>query len=165
MSRLAWLCFAVCLAVAAAFIAATTGLLPTRVASHFGANNAPNGWMSRDGYLLFMLAFGIGVPVVVAGAIGLLPRLWPNAINIPNREYWLAPARREETIDALSAHGAWFGCLLSLFLAGIHYVVVEANRATPAALPAGLFFALLGAFGLALVAWIGSLARRFRRRG
>ena len=164
MSRLAWPCFAVCVAVAAAYLVATTGQLPAQVASHFGAGNAPNGWMTRDGYLRFMLAFGIGLPAVVAGAIAFLPRLWPNAINIPNREYWLTPARRKETIDALSAHGAWFGCLLSLFLAGIHHVVVEANRATPAALPAGLFFTLLAAFGLALVVWIGSLARHFRRR-
>jgi len=164
MTRLAWLCFAVCAAVAAAYIAATTGQLPAQVAAHFGANNAPNGWMSRDGYLRFMLAFGVAVPVLTAGGIALLPRMWPNAINIPHREYWLDPARRQQTIDTLGAYGASFGCLLTLFLAGVHYVVLEANRATPAALPAGLFFALLGAFGLALVLWIASLARRFRRR-
>ncbi len=164
MSRLAWLCFAVCAAIAAAYIAATAGQLPSQVASHFGADDAPNGWMSRDGYLLFMLAFGVGLPAVVAGSIAFLPRMWPNAINIPHREYWLAPAHRQQAIDTLGAYGAFLGCLLSLFLAGIHHVVVEANRATPAALPAGLFFTVLGVFGLALVVWIGSLARQFRRR-
>ena len=165
MSRLAWLCFAVCAAIAAAYIAATTGQLPGRVASHFGANNAPNGWMSRDGYLLFMLAFGVGLPTLVAGSIALLPRTWPNAINIPNRQYWLEPARRQETMDALAACGAWLGCLLTLFIAGVHYVVLESNRVTPAALSAGLFFALLAAFALALAVWIGALWRRFRLRG
>jgi cation transporter-like permease len=163
MTRLAWLCYAFCAIVATAFIVATTGEMPAHVASHFGQHHAANAWMSRDGYLLFMLAFGVGLPAVVVGAIAFLPRLRPDAINIPHRDYWLEPARREETIDALSAHGAWFGCLLTLFFAGIHYVVLDANRASPAQLPVELFVTLMASFAGVLALWIGSLWLRFRR--
>jgi uncharacterized membrane protein len=165
VDRLAWLCFAACLAVAGSFIAATTGQLPAQVASHFGAGHAPNGWMSRDGYLAFMLVFALGLPLVVAGSIGLLPRLRPNSINIPQRDYWLDPARRAETIRALAAQGAWLGCLVTLFFAAIHYVVLEANRASPPRLPADLFIMLLATFVGAIALWVGALWLRFRRPG
>ena len=94
--------------------------------------------------------------------IAFLPRVRPEAINIPHREYWLAPARRQQTIDALSASGAWFGALLTLFIAGVHYVVMEANRVTPPELPRGMFFALLTTFVVVLAFWIVSFYLRFR---
>ena len=165
MTRLAWLCYAFSAAIATSFIVATTAGMPAAIASHFGLRHVANAWMSHGMYLLFMLGFGLMLPAIVAGAIAFLPRIRPDAINIPNREYWLAPPRRQETIDALSAHGAWFGCLLTIFIAGVHYVVLEANRSTPARLPAELFFTLLAAFGMVLAVWIGSLWLRFRHRG
>ncbi len=165
MTRLAWLCYAFAAAVATSFIVATTAGMPAEIASHFGLRHAANAWMPHGVYLAFMLAFGLLLPAIVAGAIALLPRIRPDAINLPHREYWLAPTRRQDTIDTLSAYGAWFGCLLTLFLAGVHYVVLEANRVTPATLPAELFFTLLAVFGLALAVWIGALWRRFGHRG
>ena len=117
--------------------------------------------------LLVSLALGLSFGAPLAADSGPAKTPPPDAGDLAVldvKAYWLDPARRQQTIDTLGAYGASFGCLLTLFLAGVHHVVVEANRSTPAALPAGLFFALLGAFGLALVAWIASLARRFRRR-
>ena len=165
MTRIAWLCYAFSAVVAAGFIVATTAGMPPEVASHFGLRHAANAWMPRDVYLAFMLAFGVGLPAIVAGVIAFLPRIRPDAINIPNREYWLDPARRQDTIETLSAHGAWFGCFLTLFLAGVHYVVLEANRITPPRLPVELFFALIAIFVVTLALWIVSLYSRFRHRG
>ena len=162
MTRIAWLCYAFSAVVAAGFIVATTSGMPPDVASHFGASHAANGFMTRGAYLIFMLAFGLGLPALVAAIIAFLPRVRPEAINIPHREYWLAPARRQQTVDALSASGAWFGALLTLFIAGVHYVVVEANRVTPPELPAGMFYALITIFVAVLAFWIVSLYLRFR---
>ena len=162
MARLAWICFAGCVGIAAAYIAATTGQLPAYVASHFGASNAPNGWMTRDGYLAFMLAFAVVLPVFIAAMIGLLPRARSKSINIPHKDYWLDPQRRAATLNALSAHGAWFGSLVALFVAAIHYVVLVANRSTPPQLPADIFWMLLVGFVAAIVLWAGALWLRFR---
>jgi hypothetical protein len=162
MTRIAWLCYAFCAIVAAGFIVTTAAGMPSDVASHFGLRHAANTFMSKGAYLTFILAFALGLPAFVAGMIAFLPRVRPESINIPHREYWLAPARRQETIDTLSASGAWFGCFLTLFVAGMHYVVVEANRATPPQLPAGLFFALITVFVAVLAFWIVSLYTRFR---
>ena len=132
MQRISSLLFLSLLIVVGAFIAATTGQLPARVASHFGPGDLPNGWMSRDGYLVFMLGFGLLLPPVV-GAIGWLPKIAPRAINIPHRDFWLAPSRRDATLAALAAHACWLGCLLVLFIAGTHYAY---SKPMPACRPA-----------------------------
>ena len=97
MHRLAWLVLFLCLAVAAAYIVTTSVALPDQVASHFGPGNAANGFMTRDGYLVFMLFFTLVLPLFLAAMVGLLPRMRPNSINLPNREHWLDPMRREGT--------------------------------------------------------------------
>ena len=61
--------------VASSYIVATTGALPDNVASHFGPGNAANGFMTRDGYLVFMLFFALVLPLFLAAMIGLLPRM------------------------------------------------------------------------------------------
>jgi hypothetical protein len=168
MTRIAWLCYVFCAVVAGGFIVATTAGMPSDVASHFGLRNAANGFMTRSAYLIFMLAFGLGLPAFVAGMIAFLPRVRPDAINIPNRAYWLDPpgARRRSTRSAQAAPGS--GALLTLFIAGVHYVVVEANWVTPPELPAGMFFALITIFVAVLALWIVSptsaSAIRGRRR-
>jgi len=164
MHRLAWLVFVLCLAVAAIYIVATTGALPDKVASHFGPGNAPNGFMTRDGYLVFMLFFALVLPLFLAAMVGLLPRMRPNSINLPNREHWLEATRRDATLNALSAYGAWLGILIVLFTAALHYVLLVANASSPPHLPADLFWMLLVGFLVAIAVWIGALYRRFRYR-
>ena len=47
----------ICLTVfAVVFVIYTTRYLPDTVATHFGADNQANGWMSRDGYLFLSSA-------------------------------------------------------------------------------------------------------------
>ena len=150
MNRIAWLCYAFCAIVAAGFIVATTASMPAEVASHFDVRNAANTFMPRSAYLALMLAIALGLPALIVGTIVLLARIRPDAINIPNRAYWLDPQHREEMIGALRARGAWFGCLLTVFIAGVHYLVLEANRATPPTLPLEMFFTWMVMFAAAL---------------
>jgi hypothetical protein len=162
MHRLAWSFLVLCLAAAATFIVATTGELPERVASHFGSGNAANGFMTRDGYLAFMLAFALALPIFLAAMIGLLPRLRTVSIKIPHKDYWLDPKRKESTLDAISAHGAWLGSLIALFIAALHYVLLVANRSTPPQLPADLFGTLMMGFVAGIALWSSALFIRFR---
>ncbi len=50
--RLTWWVFLILLVSGAVFIVATSGQLPSLVASHFDAAGRPNGFMSRGGYVL-----------------------------------------------------------------------------------------------------------------
>jgi uncharacterized membrane protein len=147
--------------VVAAFIVATTGQLPERVASHFAAGGLPNGWMTHDGYLAFMLAFAVLLPAIVVAGVGLVPHVSPRRVNIPHRHYWLAPERRAATFSSLASRACWLGCLIAVFLAGLHYAILEANAAVPPRLPADLFWTLLVAFVVGIALWISTLYLRF----
>ncbi|MSP38637.1 MAG: DUF1648 domain-containing protein [Deltaproteobacteria bacterium] len=152
----------VCLTVfAAVFVIYTTRYLPDIVATHFGAGNRADGWMSRNGYLLFMLSFMIGVSSFVSFIVGTLPRKFPQWTNVPNRDYWLAPARREESLRYLNAHGKRLGCLIVMMMLGMHYVILKANYVQPPMLRLSSFTAIMLGFSVALIWWIVRLYRRF----
>jgi hypothetical protein len=148
---------------AAAFVWSTLGHLPERVATHFGASNLPNGWMTRDFYLGFMLVFMVALPLAVTALIGVIPRVAPGSTNLPNRDYWLAPERRADSLLYLRSHGGWLGCILVGLGAGIHGVLLVANRSQPPLLPLPLFLVLMGGFLLAIALWVVALYRRFPR--
>ncbi len=164
MRRVVSLLFPITLVGVFIYLLMTTPSLPERVASHFAANGRANGYMSRDGYEVFILAFAIGIPLFVVGVVGLLPRVFPGAINLPDRDYWLAPERREDTLGYLFGWACSLGSLLSLFIAAIHAAVMVANAYEPPRLPGTLFVILLVAFGVGMLVWVAALMSHFRRR-
>ena len=145
------------------FVLLTIEQLPERVASHFGSDDDPDGWMTRASYIVFILSFLLVYPVLIAFLIGFLPRIKPDWVNFPNRDYWLAPERREESLKFLSAHGYWFGCLLLLLVIGVHYAILMANRSDTPTLPLGIFIPLLAGFLSGFMVWLVVILRRFRK--
>ncbi len=134
MLRIAMTLFVLVLIAVGSFVVATTGHLTDPVATHFDRDFLANGWMTRDGYLRFTLAFATLVPIVVALAVGGLPRVAPRSVNIPNRDYWLAPERRATTLDGIAARACVLGALLAVFIAGVHALILrgECNGAAAA---------------------------------
>ena len=163
MYQLARPLFILALVVSAILIGATIDQLPVQIASHFGAGGVPNGWMSRNGYLLFMLAFAVGMPLSVVLGMGVLTRGQARAINIPNRDYWLAPVRRGATLRFLAAHACWLGSLLTVFIAAIHLLLIAANATQPPQLPLRPFIMLMAVFMLGMGLWAVTLMLHFRR--
>jgi len=157
--------FVLLLIGSAGFIVATVGAFPDHVATHFGWGGRPDGWMSWNGYLTWMLSFGIVFPVVVTAMVSLLPRAWPGLafVNLPNRDYWFAPERRAASLAYLGRHACWLGCLIVLMMAGIHALILQAHDVVPPKLPETPFFSLLIGFLLALGVWILVLYRKFHR--
>lgn len=151
------------LAAATALLLATVGMLPDVIPTHFGAGGVPDGWMTRSGYTKFMLAFTVGLPLLVAGAVGLLPRVAPRAVNVPNRDHWLAPARRTETLAFLARHACLLGCMIVLMVAGVHLLILRASAARPPRLDEGLFLWMLAGFAAAFVLWLVAIFTRFPR--
>ena len=112
-------------------MAATYARLPARVASHFGANGVANGWTSRDSYVWFMVGIVTLVSVTLLAAFGSVRYLPSALVNIPRRDYWLAPERRDETARTLMRSGLLMVGLTSLFFLAMHLLVVAANEAPP----------------------------------
>jgi hypothetical protein len=145
------------------FIWFTGRALPPMVASHFAASGAANGFMPRGAYLGVMLVIAVGVPAAVALLSGYALTRPGARINLPNREHWLAPERRGQTIAFLQGQIALFSMALMAFLAFGHYLVVRANLSPSLTLPPG-WMALGVALLLAcLAAIIISIPLRFRR--
>ncbi len=158
VAALPFLALVVC---AGLYVAWSSQALPATVASHFGAGGVANGFMPRTAYLVAMLAVVVLVPAIV----GLLPTRLLRAgglrPNLPNADYWLAPSRREASIELLSRQLQRFAMLLLAFLSYVHGLVVEANQVTPPILPSPWFIGGLVAFLAATLVWVLSLVTHF----
>ncbi len=96
-------------------------LLPDRVASHFGPSGRPDAWSSKQSFLGIYL-FAVGVVALLFSGIGPLLRRTPSRmITLPNRDYWLAPERAEETIEFLSRQFFLVGSATLLLLLDIFH--------------------------------------------
>jgi uncharacterized membrane protein len=163
MGMVTRLLFLLSLVVAPVVIWTTSAKLPARVATHFAKGGLANGFMTHDGYVMFIMALTTLLPLVVVACIGFIPRFATSSLSMRHREHWLAPVRRAETLSTLATWGCAFGVLLVLFLTGIHLLTVDANMRTPARLDEGAFFTMLVVFLVGLAAWIAFLAIRFGR--
>jgi hypothetical protein len=155
----------VVLVAAAVFIWLSDASLPPVVASHFVSGGRANGFMPRGAYLGLMLATAVGMPLILSLVTGGITRLLPDRfINLPNRDYWLAPERRQQTFDYLADQGYRFAILLCAFFCFMHWLVIRANEQQPPRLPESMLFTALAVFLVALVIWLGAFFIRFRRR-
>jgi uncharacterized membrane protein len=154
--------FFLVLAVAALFVIRSAGTMPDVIATHFGPSGEANGFMSRTFYVRFMLVFVVLLPLALNFLINRVLSLPNTRINIPHREYWLAPERRGDTVERLQRHMKFFGVLLAAFLSYVHWQVVQANTRSPPALDNLRFSTGLATFMAALVTWIVILRRDFR---
>jgi hypothetical protein len=151
------------LVAAGAFVWLTGSALPSIVASHFGRGGVATGFAPKEAYLGLMLTFVVAVPLLLALSARLVGVLPPRLINLPHREYWLAPQRRAATLDALSAMSVQFALVLAVFLCFVHWLVVRANAARPPRLEETPFIAGLALFGIITMARVLLLLRRFNR--
>jgi len=137
--------------------------LPERVATHFGYNGTPDGWMSRDKHVLFFSAFGIGIPWFMV-ILGFTTKFFPNYLfNLPNRNYWLSPERKTQTCLYFCRYLIWMACITLLLFAEIQYEVVKANQNSPAKMPSGLFWPVLIFYIIAMLLLSIPTYFRFRK--
>lgn len=103
--------------------------LPEVVATHFGPNGQPNDWMSKSAATLLLCVFQIGLPWAFLMLAALLHR-FPNwSINVPHREYWLHPDRRDATLARVTSMLSWLAVLTSLFIMVMSHLTFQANMA------------------------------------
>jgi len=120
--------------------------LPDPMASHFNASGGATAWMPKSGFF-FLFAFVMvfaGIPVFLVPK--QLASRSNDKINLPNKEYWLAPERRAETMQYLGIQMAWFGCALVAFLLCGFYFAVSANLKPDHTFDSTSFYIPLGAF-------------------
>ena len=138
-------------------------LLPERVATHFDLQGQPNGWMSPEQHVRFLLGFGLGLAVFLAELCHLIRFLPSRFLNVPNPEFWRSP-EHYPVACGIVARWSWLVAAFQLiFLGLLNDSLVAANQLSPPRLStAGLYFPT-GIFlcGLAVLVW--GLFRFLRR--
>jgi uncharacterized membrane protein len=139
-------------------------LLPDRMASHFAASGMPNGWMTKAQFFV-VYALTLLPALVVEFWVGRSIAKTPEArINLPNKEYWLAPERRDATFAYFENFFAWYGCALLLLVVFIMGLAMRANLTPPPKLPTGPTITALAVFVLYNITSVVAVLRRFSTR-
>jgi uncharacterized membrane protein len=138
--------------------------LPEQVASHFDGSGEANGFQSRPMFLAFHAGSIVLLSVVFLLVPALLHRIPPALINMPRKDYWLAPERRESSMALLAALLTWFGVASLALTTVVIELVLRANLPGGSGrLSAVLLWALLGAYFLFVGIWLFVVFTRFRR--
>jgi uncharacterized membrane protein len=150
------------LALAALQIAYYFPRLPAMVASHFDAAGTPNAFAPKSMFLELYV-----VVLLVLAVISLvLPRVVltvpPEYINLPNKDYWLAPARREATVEFFCDRFTVFGAGTLALIVAFFQMAITANL-TQQPFPSAMAFVTLGAYFAFAMIWLGSMLVRFSR--
>jgi hypothetical protein len=93
----------------------------------------------------------------------LLRRVPTQLINLPNRDYWLAPERRAASLDRVGSWLSWFALATGALLCFVVELTIRANL-EQGALQVGALLAGLGVYLATVMALLVHLYRAFAAR-
>lgn len=136
--------------------------LPERMASHFGSSGEPDGWSSKTEFITVYLGTAGFTVALFLGAGLLMKKLPDKAMNLPRKDYWLAPERREQTLADVSTRLTWLASLTVLLLIDTFHQTIMVNLGQAETLKhpwlsVGLYTALV-------IVWIISLLKKYLSR-
>jgi uncharacterized membrane protein len=135
-------------------------LMPDITASHFDSAGNPNSWMKRETLIMFYL----GITAILAVIFLLIPK-FPNKMrNLPNRDYWLAKERKEESNKYINSSTLRVGIATFVLLIYVMQLVFEANLNKDPVLSGNIVWALILYF-IFLGVWLVKFYRRFGMPG
>jgi uncharacterized membrane protein len=135
--------------------------LPETMAAHFDAAGQANNWTSKP---VFFLLEGIILLVIIFefSVVPLIIEKTPEAkLNLPNKEYWLAPERRAGTYLVFRQFFEWFSVLLLLLFIIVNQLVFNANLRHED-LNATAIWIVIVTFILFVIVSVAKLLRSFR---
>jgi uncharacterized membrane protein len=136
--------------------------MPEVVASHFDGRGTPNSWSGRNVFFAIYLA----MIAMLVGVFILVPR-WSErrigfGMKIPNRDYWLAPERRQHTLAFFQRQMIVMGVIHLLLAIFTVQLAIMANLEQEARLRSGIGWAL-GLYFLFIIAWLVHFWRHFSK--
>lgn len=119
-----WLCFSL---VAAGDVAYHYARLPERIATHFDAAGNPDQWSAKSQYVLTSSAIMAGILALFPFLQLLVHRLPGFLLNLPRREYWLAPEREGSTRRRLGDMVHGLGLVMFATMMSLNHLIMQAN--------------------------------------
>jgi uncharacterized membrane protein len=140
-------------------------LLPERMASHFASVGTPNGWQLKEMFFLLMGLVAATTAIICFLAPLLIARRPASQINLPNKEYWLAPERRAATMEFIAGQMRWFACgVLFVILFG-GYEAIQANLRSVVRFDSPAMLIVMLGFLVFVLVWLVGFVRHFSRVG
>jgi uncharacterized membrane protein len=155
--------FFVLVLMAAAQSAYYAPRIPKILGSHFGKSGFVNAWQTKGTFFTTELIVVVLATLVSFGIPQLIAAMPASTINLPNKDFWLGPEHREQTIAFLRMQIAWLGCALLAFLLFVMELVFRANLHTPPQLNTAAFVPALLAFLAFSTSWTIRLVFHFFR--
>jgi serine/threonine-protein kinase len=101
--------------------------LPPEVASEFSFSGEPQRSMSKGMFLIFNLATLTLLPLLMLGLGWISTKLPRWMIDLPNKDYWLAPERIKETASGIFDFVLWQSVAVVAFLTFVLGCAIFAN--------------------------------------
>lgn len=137
--------------------------LPETVAAHYDSLGQPDGWTSKATYATVLAVIYLLVAGLFLAVWTTMRRFPAHLISVPNRDYWMMPARQDYTRAALARNMLWLGWASLMLLAVITDLTFRANLREDQAL--GLTpWLVIGLYVLFCAATMGRLIYRFYTR-
>ena len=162
-SRLPKLSFAMLAGYAAIHFASYYSQLPDVVASHFNARGVANGWQTKSAFFAVFVGVSVLAAVIGFGIPRIISAMPPQLINLPNKNYWLAPDHLAETQTFLNNYFAWFGCAVFLIIILTFDYAIQSNLRPENRPDISRMWYILAGFLAFVAVWIIRLLARFLR--
>lgn len=137
--------------------------LPERMASHFDISGNVDGWLNKETFLVIYVVILLVLTGMTAGTIFLFSKLPTNAINIPHRNYWLSPERREKTQKFIVEYTLWFNNATLAFFVAITHLTFRVNLGEVLRLENHLFWLVFIIYILFTIIWTIHLFIYFKK--
>lgn len=134
--------------------------LPEKMATHFNFAGEPDGWMPKGEFIWFNVGLMIFILALFFLMGFFLPKMPHYLINLPNKDYWLAPERRAETLRRMQGEMETFYIALFLLLVSMNHLIFRANLHNENLSPAS--WVIVGAFLLYTFVWAIGLHKKFK---
>ena len=133
------------------------------MASHFDAAGVPNGQQTIAQFFITYAAIVVLNAALFFGVPVLLRYVPAEFINLPNRDYWLAPERRAQTMARLNDRFNWLGVATVALILIIMQSVLAANLSGDPRLIGYTVWIPLVAYVAFSIFWIVRLFASFAR--
>lgn len=137
--------------------------VPATMASHFDASGRADGWMPKERFFFMTAVTEVGLCALLATTAVWARWLPVSLINLPNRDYWLHPDRKEQSVRRLGRMMTAFAVATALFFVGLVELTIQANLGGTS-LSARPFAALIFCLLAATVALIVVVYKAFGRQ-
>ena len=133
--------------------------LPNIIPSQYGIDGQANQYMSKQAFItIYAIAFYL-VAAIFYFLVKFIDKMPVPMTNMPKKEYWLAPERRDATYAMLRVYLLWMGNSTLMFLILVMHTVITGSIRGSASL-GKLFFLALTGFMLFTLGWSFMLYRQ-----